>query len=71
MSTTGTLQLFDESLNLTSGGPGRSTMTISHYIYNVSFVQNPNFGYAAAISIVVLIIVAILAMVQMKVGDER
>ena len=70
-STNGTLQLFDESLNLTNGGPGKSTMTMSHYIYNTSFVQGPNFGYAAAMSIVILVMVAILAVIQMKVGDER
>lgn len=70
-STNGTLQLFDESVNLTNGGPGRSTMTMSHYIYNTSFVQSPNFGYAAAMSMIILIMVAILAFIQMKVGDER
>ena len=70
-STNGTLQLFDESLNLTNGGPGKSTMTMSHYIYNMSFVRSPNFGYAAAMSILILIMVAILALIQMKVGDER
>ncbi len=70
-STNGTLQLFDESLNLTNGGPGKSTMTMSHYIYNTSFVQSPNFGYAAAMSIVILVMVAVLAVIQMKVGDER
>ena len=70
-STNGTLQLFDESLNLTNGGPGKSTMTMSHYIYNTSFVQSPNFGYAAAMSIIILIMVAILAVIQMKVGYER
>ena len=70
-STNGTLQLFDESLNLTNGGPGKSTMTMSHYIYNTSFVQSPNFGYAAAMSIVILVMVAILAVIQMKVCDER
>ena len=63
-STNGTLQLFDESLNLTNGGPGKSTMTMSHYIYNTSFVQSPNFGYAAAMSIVILVMVAILAVIQ-------
>ena len=41
-STNGTLQLFDESLNLTNGGPGTSTMTMSHYIYNTSFVHSPS-----------------------------
>ena len=70
-STNGTLQLFDESLNLTNGGPGKSTMTMSHYIYNTSFVQSPNFGYAAAMSIIILVMVAVLALIQMKVGDER
>lgn len=70
MSTNGTLQLFDESVNLTNGGPANATITISHYIYNLSFVNNPNFGYAATISYVIFILVAILAFLQMKVGDR-
>ena len=70
-SINGTLQLFDESVNLTNGGPGKATMTMSHYIYNTSFVSSPNFGYAAAMSIVILVMVAVLAVIQMKVGDER
>ncbi|MDD3660072.1 MAG: sugar ABC transporter permease, partial [Lachnospiraceae bacterium] len=32
MSTNGTLQLFDESVNLTNGGPANATITMSHYI---------------------------------------
>lgn len=71
LSTNGTLQMFDESFNLTNGGPGNTTMTVSHYLYNVSFRNSPNFGYAAAISYAILIIVAILAAIQMKVGDKR
>lgn len=71
MSTNGTLQLFDESYNLTRGGPANSTITMSHYIYRTSFEYSPNFGYAAALSYVIFIMVAILALVQMKVGDKR
>lgn len=71
MSTNGTLQLFDESVNLTKGGPANATITMSHYIYNVSFKYVPNFGYAAAMSFLIFILVAILAFVQMKVGDKR
>lgn len=71
MSTNGTLQLFDESVNLTNGGPANSTITMSHYIFNTSFKYSPNFGYAAAMSYLILILVAILAFVQMKVGDKR
>jgi lactose/L-arabinose transport system permease protein len=70
MSTNGTLQLFDEVKNLTNGGPGNSTLTISQYIYNLSFVYNPQFGYAAAVSYAILIMVALLSMVQMKIGDK-
>lgn len=71
MSTNGTLQLFDESVNLTNGGPANATITMSHYIYNISFKYVPNFGYSAAMSYLILILVAILAFVQMKVGDKR
>nr|WP_236779107.1 sugar ABC transporter permease [Agromyces seonyuensis] len=71
ISTNGTLQLFDESWALTRGGPAYSTMSMSHYLYEVSFLKNPNFGYAAAISFVILVLVAVLAFVQMKVGDKR
>ena len=71
MSTNGTLQLFDESVNLTGGGPANATTTMSHYIYNVSFKYVPNFGYSAAMAYLILILVAILAFFQMKVGDKR
>lgn len=71
MSINGTLQLFDESVNLTGGGPANSTLTMSHYIYKASFEYNPQFGYAAAMSYVIFIMVAILSFVQMKVGDKR
>lgn len=70
MSTNGTLQLFDESVNLTAGGPGTATMTMSHYIYNQAFLGVPNFGYTSAMAFVILIMVAILALVQLKVGEK-
>jgi len=71
VSVNGTLQLFDESVNLTNGGPANATITMSHYIYNVSFKYVPNFGYAAAMSFLILVLVATLAFIQMKVGDKR
>ena len=70
MSTNGTLQLFDESVNLTFGGPGNATITMSHYIYNTAFKGVPNFGYTSAMAFVILIMVAVLAFVQMKVGEK-
>lgn len=72
MSINGTLQLFDESVNLTKGGPANSTITMSHYIYNSSFGDGvANFGYACAMSFFVLALVAILSAINMKVGDKR
>ena len=72
LSTIGTLQLFDESFNITNGGPGNSTLTLSHYIYNVLFRFTPNFGYAATISYVIVFFVAILTFIQFKaVGDRN
>ena len=72
MSINGTLQLFDESMNLTSGGPANQTITMSHYIYNQAFGQGVgNFGYTSAMSFVVFILVAILAFINLKVGDTR
>lgn len=71
MSTNGTLQLFDESFNLTGGGPSNTTITMSHYIYNISFKYVPKFGYAAAMSFMILFLVAFLALIQMRVGDKR
>ncbi|GAB3814411.1 sugar ABC transporter permease [Tessaracoccus terricola] len=71
MSTNGTIQLFDESWNLTQGGPAYTSMSMSHYLFELSFQKNPNFGYGAAISYVILVMVAILAAIQLKVGDKR
>lgn len=72
MSINGTLQLYDESVNLTNGGPANASITMSHYIYNNSFgSSSTNFGYACAMSFFVFILVAILSLINMKVGDTR
>lgn len=71
MTVNGTIQLYDESVNLTGGGPANTTLSISHYIYNLSFQYTPNFGYSTAISFIIFVVVAILSLVQMKVGDKR
>ena len=70
-STIGTLQLFDETMNITQGGPANATITISQYIYNLLFKYQPNFGYAAAVSYVIVVLVVILSFIQLKVGDKN
>ncbi|MDQ0222737.1 carbohydrate ABC transporter permease [Streptococcus moroccensis] len=69
-STIGTLQLFDEPMNITQGGPGDATTTISQYIYNLSFKYTPDFGYAAAVSYAVVALVVILSIVQTRIGGR-
>ena len=71
ISTNGTLQLFDESWSLTQGGPAYTTMSMSHYLYELSFHKNPNFGYGAAVAYVIFILVAVLAFIQLRIGDKR
>ncbi|GAQ25041.1 lactose ABC transporter permease [Tepidanaerobacter syntrophicus] len=68
-STIGTLQLFDESYILTHGGPDNATITVVHYLYNMGF-RYLKFGYAAAMSYVLLIIVAILSAIQFKISGS-
>ncbi len=70
-STIGTLQLFDEVMNITQGGPGNATTSISQYIYNLSFKYTPDFGYAATVSYFVVIIIVIFAAIQFRVGSDR
>jgi lactose/L-arabinose transport system permease protein len=45
---------------------------MSHYIFNNSCGDGvANFGYASAMAFVVFIMVAILAFINLKVGDTR
>ena len=64
-STIGTLQMFDESFILTNGGPDNATITVGHYLYNSGF-RYFKFGYAAAISYVLVLVIGILSFLQFK-----
>jgi lactose/L-arabinose transport system permease protein len=70
-STIGTLQLFDEVMNITEGGPADATLTLSLYIYNLTFRFMPNFGYAATVSYVIVVAVAILSLAQFYIARDR
>jgi lactose/L-arabinose transport system permease protein len=71
LSTIGTLQLFDEVNLITAGGPADGTMTLSLYIYNLVFKFMPSYGYAAAVSWLIVILVGVLSWVQFRVARER
>ena len=78
MSTIGTVQLFDEPMNLSQGGvtaatvgPGNCFMTLSVYIYNLCFKYNPKFGYASTVAYAILLIIALLTVLQFRVSAEK
>ncbi len=78
MSTIGTLQLFDEPMNLAASGttaatvgPGNALLTLSVYIYNLSFKFVPNFGYAATVSWAIVFFVVILSLMQFRLSKEN
>jgi len=71
ISTIGTLQLFDEPYNITQGGPADATLTLSYYIYNLTFKFMPSFGYSSTVSWVIVVLVGILTFIQFMVTRER
>jgi multiple sugar transport system permease protein len=54
------LRVFDHIFIMTEGGPGFATETLSLYIYRTAF-RFSNFGYAAAMSFVLLIITNVIS----------
>jgi lactose/L-arabinose transport system permease protein len=71
-STSGTMQLFDEPNILTNqGGPANATMTAALYIYRQAFVLTSDFGYATALSYVIVLIAGVLAFIQIKLLGRR
>jgi multiple sugar transport system permease protein len=54
------LRVFDQIFILTEGGPGFATETVSLYIYRTAF-RFSNFGYAAAMSFVLLLITNVIS----------
>jgi len=54
MLTIASFKVYDQMYMITQGGPGNATMTLVYYIYNVAFVNTPKYGYASAVSMVLL-----------------
>jgi ABC-type sugar transport system permease subunit len=64
MATIWNLQLFDSPYVMTRGGPGYASMTIVMYIHQMAFKYD-SMGFAATMSIVLLLIIMALAMLQL------
>lgn len=64
---------FDQFFILTQGGPDSSTVTIVYLIYRAGFIDF-DLGYAAALSVVLMVILLLLTIVQFRIlrrGDDR
>ncbi|AWB45780.1 sugar ABC transporter permease [Paenibacillus sp. CAA11] len=66
----GWIQFFEEPLVMTKGGPLNATMSMALFIYNNGF-QLSNFGYAAAGSFVLFIIIILATIVQFAVRKKE
>lgn len=64
------LRVFDQVFILTEGGPGFATETLSLYIYRSAF-RFSDFGYAAAMSFVLLIITNVISLFYIRVLQAK
>jgi raffinose/stachyose/melibiose transport system permease protein len=70
LSTIGGLKLFDQVFAITGGGPGYATETLSTLIYKQAFVFG-QYGYSTAVALVLALLVAALALVQLRLLQSR
>jgi multiple sugar transport system permease protein len=70
LSITGSLLAFDQFFILTRGGPDGSTVSMVMVIYREAFTKF-NLGYAAAISVVLLVVLVALNVLQLRVLGRR
>jgi multiple sugar transport system permease protein len=61
----GSFQVFDTVAVTTAGGPINASRVIQMYIYQKAFGES-DFGYASALSVILFVILALVAFVQMK-----
>jgi multiple sugar transport system permease protein len=66
ITVTGSFQIFDTVAVTTRGGPVNASRVIQYYIVQKGFQQN-EFGYASAISVILFIILAGVAIFQLRV----
>lgn len=62
--------LFSFVYVISAGGPGFSTTTVTYYTYITTF-ENGQFGYGAAIVLILFLIVLVLTVAQIKLFPQR
>ncbi|MGV8852576.1 MAG: carbohydrate ABC transporter permease [Rhodoglobus sp.] len=70
VTISGAFQVFNEVMVMTSGGPNNSTQVLTTWLYRSGFVRN-DFGYAAAIAMVIFLVTLTIALVQLFITRKR
>ncbi len=63
----GSMLVFNEPYILTHGGPGSSSTTLALHMYQSGFFKD-RMGYASVIAIVIFVLTAVLAMIQIRIS---
>ena len=63
LALSGSLRAFTESIILTKGGPGKASYTFLYYIID-AYSRYNDYGYAAAMSVSLVIIIIVIAGIQ-------
>ncbi|ARJ04286.1 sugar ABC transporter permease [Cnuibacter physcomitrellae] len=64
------LRVFDQIMALTGGGPAGATETLATQVYKESFALG-NFGYGAALALVLTVIILVFAVIQQRATSGR
>jgi multiple sugar transport system permease protein len=70
MNVVGSFQVFGQVFMITRGGPELSTRTLVQYIYDTAF-NNYRMGYAAAISWLLFLVIAVFSIIQFRLMREK
>ena len=62
----GSFQVFDTVSVATQGGPANASNVIQFYIYEVAFSRGYDFGYASAMSVALMVVLATISIVQFR-----
>jgi multiple sugar transport system permease protein len=66
----GAFQVFGQTFMITRGGPEMSTRSLVQYIYETAF-NNYRMGYAAALSWLLFLVIAVFSLAQFRLMRER
>lgn len=64
------LQVFDQVMVITGGGPGRSSSVLVHYIYQCAF-QYYEMGYGCALGWLLALFIFLLTMAQFAINNDE